>query len=401
MRSVRVARISRDAFKEVLLSEAAGKEPGVWKKTDVSVKTGRSRISFNLLGEESRVPFSQMSSQFPFFVVGCPRSGTTFLQVLLNRHPHAWVPPELKLFFLYHGCPRWVRRKTLRRIESDCSVAFPADMLRGDRRVDEIYAYLHRLYPSHGIDRNRVSTTDVGHAPQRQCLLGDKTPEYSYRLDWIDEVFPDSRWIFVVRDPRDVALSLTGVPWLRTSVRGAALLWDRTQRRLLDAAERWPRRICWVRFERLVTRPEQELADALTFLGLSADESILSTLQRPSVHDASCFPERERAWKQTALNPPDLARVSAWRRNRAAIAEPVERVCGQTMDRIGYDRVATNGGGCSMTDLIAANASLARSLIGLPPAVWCSEMAYRLRDGRGIFNRSALINRSVSQACSS
>jgi len=31
-----------------------------------------------------------------FFIVGCPRSGTTMLQQALNRHPEIAIPPETK-----------------------------------------------------------------------------------------------------------------------------------------------------------------------------------------------------------------------------------------------------------------------------------------------------------------
>src|SRR3989442_9370291 len=39
-----------------------------------------------------------MTSADPFFIVGCPRSGTTLLSVLLDRHSRLCVPPETGFF---------------------------------------------------------------------------------------------------------------------------------------------------------------------------------------------------------------------------------------------------------------------------------------------------------------
>ncbi len=38
-----------------------------------------------------------------FFIVGCPRSGTTMVQQALNRHPQVVIPPETKYFFSFYG----------------------------------------------------------------------------------------------------------------------------------------------------------------------------------------------------------------------------------------------------------------------------------------------------------
>src|SRR5690606_13260697 len=37
-----------------------------------------------------------MPSDRPIFVIGCPRSGTTMLQLMLHSHPRIAVPPETR-----------------------------------------------------------------------------------------------------------------------------------------------------------------------------------------------------------------------------------------------------------------------------------------------------------------
>src|SRR5688572_21176611 len=56
----------------------------------------------------SPTPPVSASSDRPVFVSGCPRSGTTLLQVMLHAHPRLAMPPETRhLLPAYHGRTRF------------------------------------------------------------------------------------------------------------------------------------------------------------------------------------------------------------------------------------------------------------------------------------------------------
>jgi hypothetical protein len=295
-----------------------------------------------------------MSTTTPFFITGCPRSGTTLLQVMLNRHPSIVIPPELKLFFLYYRCPQWVKRSTIDRISGELSI----DSLVYNDTVETIYEKI--------VDH-------FGACHCRPFFLGDKTPEYAYRLEWIDQVFPGSRWVFMVRDPRDVVASLTSVPWLRFNDWGAASLWSKTQARLWNAAKRWPDRIHWLRFEDLVQEPEHELGQLLEFLGIPSDSHVLRRMLACNSNDQNAFPSRE-TWKQRALGPLDHRRVSAWTEESKEMAGIVESICHDDMSKVGYQS-STSG---SWKVRWRSSLSLLKTLAEVPSSVWFSELAYRL-----------------------
>lgn len=299
----------------------------------------------------------------PFFITGCPRSGTTLLQVLLNRHPSVVIPPELKLFFLYHHLPRVFRRQTLARIESECAV----EGLSAWRRTDEIYRALAQ----------RVSDRKLANSDEH-VLLGDKTPEYAYRLHWVREVFPDSKLIFVVRDPRDVAPSLVRVPWLQCELAGAARLWTRTQRCLHVAEAEWNHPCLWVYYERLVREPMAVLTDVLSFLNLDSAPCTVSGMMQRSDQDQHVFPRREVTWKRRALQSPDRSRVQAWRRGSEADARRVEQQCYDEMCRLEYVPISDENPADWGSEL-AGRVGLMKTAWRLPAAVWVSEVCYRLR----------------------
>src|SRR5215831_4421176 len=54
-----------------------------------------------------------------FFIVGCPRSGTTMVQQALNRHSQIVIPPETKFFFSFYGHSLAQQARHVRRLNAD------------------------------------------------------------------------------------------------------------------------------------------------------------------------------------------------------------------------------------------------------------------------------------------
>ncbi len=308
---------------------------------------------------------SSFTSTPPFFITGCPRSGTTLLQVILNRHPQICVPPELKLFFAYHRLPRWIRIKTLDRIRSDAQI--PLKLTNGAATstaavYEQIKRELSEKYSK------KIET----------MRFGDKTPEYAYRLRWVREVFPESKMVFVVRDPRAVALSLCRAPWLGCNLVSAASLWSRTQRLLHESTVWFPDdKVHWVRYEQLLLSPEHTLCELLAFLEIE-DRDCVDEMMEPTPNDSGAVPERELEWKSAALSPINASRIDGWRDRSASEIQTIESHCYDELCRAGYAPVHGSNPGTWISTLRGV-ANLSRTAIGLPRDCWVSELAYRVR----------------------
>src|SRR5580704_870924 len=61
-----------------------------------------------------------------FFIVGCPRSGTTMVQQALNRHSGIAIPPETKYFFSFLGHARPCQLRHIERLNEDLNISLPA-----------------------------------------------------------------------------------------------------------------------------------------------------------------------------------------------------------------------------------------------------------------------------------
>jgi hypothetical protein len=156
------------------------------------------------------------------FLVGAPRSGTTWLQSLLGSHPDVVTPQETDLFSGYvapleeawewqmRGDPEaWARRRYK---------GVPAVVTR--ERFD-------------GLVRGFVAPILEAAADLKPTarVLVEKSPSHSLHTGLVRRVLPEARFLHIIRDGRDVAASLLaaghgwGASWAPRSVRGAAEMW--------------------------------------------------------------------------------------------------------------------------------------------------------------------------------
>jgi hypothetical protein len=170
---------------------------------------------------------------------------------------------------------------------------------------------------------------------RRKPRFGDKTPLYMQHLDVLERAFPDARYVHIVRDGRDAALSMiamTRKPRFNLSrPRGLgdfACAW----RREVRAAQRFGRTHPYLelRYEDLVAEPESRLREVCVFLGLEYEPGMLEYHRR---EDPSLYADHPR------LAEPPVRDTRSWRRElRPAEAELFEAIAGDLLAELGYER---------------------------------------------------------------
>ncbi len=231
------------------------------------------------------------------FIVGCPRSGTTMVQQGLNRHSAIVIPPETKYFFSFIGHSRRCQRRHLERLQSDLRINLPP-LLKRVQSLPEgraFYEDLARLYVQ------RLGKQDA-------VYFGDKTPEHTGHLPRIRRFFPDAKIIFLYRDGRDVALSLTKVPWMSPDLYVNFLVWLYYYRILEGARAGLPANVYFARYEDLVADPDREFGRMLDFLDLPFEPAVTH-----GFGNREGIPEREFPWKARALERISDSRVGIFR----------------------------------------------------------------------------------------
>jgi hypothetical protein len=214
----------------------------------------------------------------PLIVLGVRRSGTTLLRVMLDRSPQLAVPDES--YFLPQLAHRHDDRPDLDEFQDDL------------RRLPTLREW--ELSPEDVRGRLRPGMTlgeAVGavyktYAAQRgKTRWGDKTPMYMQYLPLLERLFPDARYVHLIRDGRDAALSFLQMPegvvtktWAHPrDAAGFACQW-RTEVAAARALGRrvGPERYLELRYEELVEDPERELRRTCTFAELPFEPEMLA-----------------------------------------------------------------------------------------------------------------------------
>ena len=160
---------------------------------------------------------------------------------------------------------------------------------------------------------------------------GDKTPRNIEFFSEITSLFPNAKFLIVVRDCRDVFLSLREVKFGKLSAASAALRWRTDARRARFLATEHPDKVRVIRYEDLLQRPKEMLPEILSFFELRGDVDLEDLYLR---HDDDVKHSKSSLYKQP-ISPKNLDRWKTTISQRdLAICEAV---AGSEMKMLGYE----------------------------------------------------------------
>lgn len=278
------------------------------------------------------------------FIVGVGRSGTTLLRLMLDAHPLLAIPSET------HFVPS---------LNHMMSAEDFLGVLLNDPRwpdfhldSDEFQSGVRALAPFNVSSGLRLFYGAYARRFGKE-RWGDKTPAYSMSIAHISALLPEARFIHLIRDGRDSALSYRGV-WFGPGNDFAA------------HASMWVDRICQARkqacqiphymevmFENLVRDPEGELARICEFIDLPYDSAMLSytgramsridEMQERKAIVRDYHVKREDWHRIFALtsSSPDESRIGVWREGMTPEdVKSYEKIAGSLLSELGYETVS-------------------------------------------------------------
>jgi hypothetical protein len=279
------------------------------------------------------------------FVVGMNRSGTTLLRMMLDAHPELTIPPET------HFVPDLIKAcRDDAATPEDALAAMKKHREWGDFDVtdEEMLSRLRalpKLRPGGAVRAFYAIYMEQQGKPR----WGEKTPTYVQKMKLIQRALPEVRFVHVIRDGRDVALSVL----------------DRTVRDLTagDVARRWNKKIAKaradapalrhykeIRYEDLILDTEPILRDVCEFIELPWNDAVLHYHERSPERlqeMARALPgdgrakeltvERRMATHAMTTKPPTADRVARWRTQMSAEQRAeFEAEAGDLLEQLGY-----------------------------------------------------------------
>lgn len=274
-----------------------------------------------------------LASDRPIFVVGCPRSGTTLLQLMLHAHPRIALPPENRFMLAAYK-----QRHTFGDLTRPENRHALARWIVAVPRFEDL-----GLDPEHVVRQVVAAPPTLGSALGTVLKVyadrfgkprwGDKRPAYLKRLDVIMRLFPDAQIVNIVRDGRDCVASLKEAPWRERSIEELIEFWVQSADASRRAARRWDRTTYYqLRYEDLVREPEVQLRRLCGFLG----ETYHPAMAEPSALAPVAVPEY-KVWHTLTHREVTTERVSSWRqRLTAEEIRLCEHAFGSRLAQFGY-----------------------------------------------------------------
>ncbi|GAA1009122.1 sulfotransferase [Acrocarpospora pleiomorpha] len=214
-------------------------------------------------------------SERPIFVVGCPRSGTTMLQLMLHAHPRVAVPPETRILVqAYRDRRQWgdLRRPKNRRALARWIAKGPRTQFE-DLGVDKD-EFIRRAVAGPGSLGSVVGLVYAMFAERHgKIRWGDKRPPYIRHLDAVLAMFPDAQIVHLIRDGRDCVASLKEMPWFKGDISEAVYRWAEA----IDIGRGHklpPDSYYELRYEDLCADPTGTLTGLCTFIGEEYDPAM-------------------------------------------------------------------------------------------------------------------------------
>jgi len=281
------------------------------------------------------------------YVVGVNRSGTTLLRMMLDSHPELAVPPET------HFIPALLEHiEALDRPSPDDVADFLVAHRRwGDFGISE-QDLRERLKQAPSAQPKHVLRSFYGLYAEAQGKerYGDKTPGYVKRMRLVERCLPEARFVHLIRDGRDVALSRDErIQAEELSVERLAKIWKRRIRRARRHSK-LVKHYIEVRYEDLVTDPEGELQRVCAFAKINYDPAMLRYHERsgerlqeiardlPEEEGGTFRPATERLGAHSLVTEaPRQDRISVWRREMPAEdVAAFEGIAADLLEELGY-----------------------------------------------------------------
>ncbi len=278
----------------------------------------------------------------PIFIVGCARSGTTLLRLMLDSHPKIAIPAES------HFIIDMIRNSIFKNkyLGKNNFNNFIKDLLFHQYYTQ--WPESHKLQTREFQQYRGTNITNIFKvifqkyaSKNNKEIWGDKTPKYVNFIILLSELFPKAKFIHLVRDGRDVALSFSvrKRSWGPRNIWQSAHYW-RIQTTLGIISRYWfnsnglTDRYYEIKYESLINNTKVTLKGICDFIGTEFDECMLDYYKftkQKITHVIQPIHGR-------LMEKPDKTRIGRWKKHMTEKeVNQFERIAGNLLHYFGYE----------------------------------------------------------------
>lgn len=249
----------------------------------------------------------------PIIIVGCERSGTTMLRLILCSHKNIAIPPQTK----------YIKKLYKRRLKFG-NLSKPKN-----RQKLQDWFYNNHDKRTKLIDleidkndiQNKLKIAGKSFGAFLSAILklysqkegkqrwGDKHPYYIKYLLQLFKLFPDAQVIHIIRDGRDAVASLKKMPWWKDNSIYAMLNWQEAIRKGIKARKKYSSdRYMEIHYEEIIENPSESVKRVCEFLNEDYSDALLDFNQ---IADKA-IPAYKMDWHSAAKKKINSLSVGRW-----------------------------------------------------------------------------------------
>lgn len=281
-----------------------------------------------------------------FFIIGRPRTGTTLLRSLFDAHPNVQIPWEcqfvLNLYPKYGKITHWTK-EILTGYYTDLleQWQFSAWNIDREKLQNDLYdlegetTYVmicQTVYLNYISFYNKETIT----------LLGDKNHGYTIYTDRLKKLYPDAKFIYILRDYRDNYHSVTKVDFELPVVSLVVYKWKYFYKKALQAALKYPDSFYFIRYEDLATDPHLHFRKICEFLGIDYLPEVFDFYKMKEKADEMYPGDILQKHHKSLFNPINTSRLGLWKKSMSRRQIRIaDQVAGSYAEKAGYERAFT------------------------------------------------------------
>ncbi len=218
-----------------------------------------------------------LSTEKRIFIIGTQRSGTTLLRLILNSHSEISIPEEATFLM-----PLLKKKYLHKKIAGDSLKAL-LDYIKLNAQF-KLWNYDHGDLLPRLADKKQLMLKDLideiyysyCHSKGKK-IWGDKTPSFFRKLDILHGLFPEAKFIHIVRDGRDIFDSWRKMDPSKNNASVIALDWSYKLFKIDRSFKKIPEgnRIT-IRYEDLLDDPEKTVMQICSVIGIGYEDNMLN-----------------------------------------------------------------------------------------------------------------------------
>lgn len=197
------------------------------------------------------------------FITGCPRSGTTMLASMLGDNTRYIATPESD-FFMDFMCQHLSKKSDT--VEKTEYLSFLNNNYRFKQwklNTDKIKALpetITRTNFNAVVEKTVLAFAKAHKKPLDNSISRvDHTPNSIKNFDVLITMFPEAKFIFILRDPRAVYASVKNLDWGANTPLRLGEIWNEYLNLYLLLKKRYPNKVTLVKYEAIVSNPKQHI----------------------------------------------------------------------------------------------------------------------------------------------